>query len=135
MGNILIIDDDQSFTSLLNDYIKQYYPYLTVQVCNDPVMALSVIKQGGFDLLLIDLEMPKLDGMKVFAFALETGIDKNRVVILSGRDVDFLHETFPMGTCLAVLNKFEAKQKAVLEMIFGSLNKKAEVKSRQAVEG
>jgi hypothetical protein len=30
-----------------------------------------------------------------------------------------------MGTCLAVLNKYEAKQKAVLDMIFNSLSKKA----------
>jgi hypothetical protein len=30
-----------------------------------------------------------------------------------------------MGTCLAVLNKFEARQKAVLDMIFNSLHKKA----------
>ena len=135
MGNILIIDDDQAFTTILDSYIQQYYPYLTVKVCNDPVTALAVIRQGGLDLLLIDLEMPKLDGMKVFSYALDAGVDKNRIVILSGRDVDFLHETFPMGTCLAVLNKFEAKQKAVLEMIFGSLNKKAEVKSRQAEGG
>lgn len=135
MGNILIIDDDQGFTNILDAYIQQYYPYLTVKVCNDPVTALAVIKQGGLDLLLIDLEMPKLDGMKVFAYALDSGVDKNRIVILSGRDVDYLHDTFPMGTCLAVLNKFEAKQKAVLEMIFGSLNKKAEVKSRQTEGG
>lgn len=134
MGNILIIDDDQAFTTVLGAYIQQYYPFLTVTVCNDPVSALAVIKQGELDLLLIDLEMPKLDGMKVFAYALECGVDKNRIVILSGRDVDYLHETFPMGTCLAVLNKFEAKQKAVLEMVFGSLNKKAEARSRQTAE-
>jgi DNA-binding NarL/FixJ family response regulator len=132
MGNILIIDDDQAFTSILDAYIRQYYPYLTVKVCNDPVTALADIRRGGLDLLVIDLEMPTLDGMKVFAYALDAGVDKNRIVILSGRDVDFLHDTFPMGTCLAVLNKFEAKQKAVLEMIFGSLNRKAEVKNRQA---
>jgi hypothetical protein len=29
-----------------------------------------------------------------------------------------------MGTCLAVMNKFEAAQKAVLDMIFNSLQSK-----------
>jgi len=29
-----------------------------------------------------------------------------------------------MGTCLAVLNKFEARQKTVLDMILTSLSKK-----------
>ena len=125
MGHILIIDDDQAFTRALDSNIRHYYPRLTVKVCNDPVSALAIIRQGGLDLVLIDLEMPGLDGMKVFAYALDCGIDKNRIVILSGRDVNILHEMFPMGTCLAVLNKFEAKQKAVLERILGSLNRKA----------
>jgi len=30
-----------------------------------------------------------------------------------------------MGSCLAVLNKHEVRQKAVLDMIFSSLSKKA----------
>jgi hypothetical protein len=51
-------------------------------------------------------------------------MDKNRVVIISGRDADFLHELCPMGTCLAVLNKFEARQKTVLDMILISLSRK-----------
>ena len=77
------------------------------------------------DLLLVDLEMPALDGTKIFSFAVSIGMDKNRIVILSGRDSDYLHEQFPMGTCLAVLNKYEVKQKAVLDMIFSSMQRKA----------
>ena len=84
-----------------------------------------MIREGGVDLLLVDLEMPKFDGAKIYRYAMGAGIDKNRIVILSGREADYLHEHFPMGTCLAVLNKYEAKQKAVLSMIFSSLQKKA----------
>jgi hypothetical protein len=72
----------------------------------------------------VDLEMPKLDGTKIFKYATDAGIDKNRIVILSGREADYLHEKFPMGTCLAVLNKYEARQKSVLDMIFSSLQEK-----------
>jgi hypothetical protein len=46
------------------------------------------------------------------------------LVILSGRDADYLHERFPMGSCLAVLNMFEVKQKNVRDMVFRSLQKK-----------
>jgi CheY-like chemotaxis protein len=125
MGKILIIDDDAGFLELLSSYIRQYYPLLDVETCNNPLKGLAAIKHGGLDLLLVDLEMPTLDGIKVFRFATTAGIDKNRIVILSGRDADYLHENFPMGTCLAVLNKYEAKQKAVLDMIFSSLQRKA----------
>ncbi len=124
MGKILLIDDDRAFTDFLAGYIQEIYPLLQVEICNNPVTALQLIKAGGYDLMLIDLEMPTMDGLKVLSFAIQSGIDKNRIVILSGRDADVLHDLCPMGTCLAVLNKFEARQKVVLDMIFSSLQKK-----------
>lgn len=126
MRKILLIDDDPAFTRFLSEYIAENYPLLQVDVCNNPMSALHSIKAGGYDLMLIDLEMPAMDGLKLLKFAVSAGMDKNRIVILSGRDADFLHGICPMGTCLAVLNKFEARQKSVLDMVFNSLNRKAE---------
>jgi len=125
MGKILIIDDDATFLAILSRYIQEYYPLLQVETCTNPVQALAVIREKDLDLLLVDLEMPTLDGAKIYKYATESGIDKNSIVILSGRDADYLHEHFPLGTCLAVLNKFEARQKTVLDMIFSSLQKKS----------
>lgn len=125
MGRILLIDDDPAFTRFLAEYIAENFPLLKVEICNNPMSALHSIKAGGFDLMLIDLEMPAMDGLKLLNFAVSAGMDKNRIVILSGRDADFLHGICPMGTCLAVLNKFEARQKSVLDMIFSSLHRKA----------
>ena len=125
MGRILLIDDDTAFTRFLSEYIADNFPLLKVDICNNPMLGLHFIKLGGYDLMLIDLEMPTMDGLKLLNFAVSSGMDKNRIVILSGRDADFLHEVCPMGTCLAVLNKFEARQKSVLDMVFNSLNRKA----------
>jgi len=125
MGKILIVDDDGVFLQAMQEKINSLYPLLKVQTCTDPFQALALLKQEHFDLLLADLEMPVMDGTKILSFAVSLGMDKNRIVILSGRDSDYLHEQFPMGTCLAVLNKYEAKQKAVLEMILSSMQRKA----------
>ena len=124
MGNILIIDDDLAFTDLLDAYIREICPLLKVEICNNPLTALALIKKGDNELVIIDLEMPALDGMKVYRFAIDAGVDKKRIVILSARDPEYLREFFPMGSCLAVLNKFEARQKEVLGMIFKSIQRK-----------
>jgi CheY-like chemotaxis protein len=124
MGKILIIDDELAFTDLLDSYIREICPLLKVEICNNPLTALVLLKKGDNDLIIIDLEMPTLDGMKVYRFAIEAGIDKKRVVILSARDPEYLREFFPMGSCLAVLNKFEARQKEVLGMILKSIQSK-----------
>lgn len=125
MGRILIIDDDETFSNYLAATIRGSYPLLRVDICSDPLKSLKVIHETMPDFLIIDMEMPTIDGAKIFRYVTADGFDKNRIVILSGRDADYLHEHFPLGTCLAVLNKYEAKQKVVLDMIFSSLQKKA----------
>lgn len=124
MNKVLIIDDDPAFTSLLESYIHEICPLLSVEICNNPLAALTYIKRGDNELILVDLEMPALDGMKVYKYATEAGVQKSRIVILSARDPNYLREFFPMGSCLAVLNKFEAKQKEVLGMILKSIQNK-----------
>lgn len=128
MGKILLIDDDAAFLRLIHEYVEAHYPELDVLTCNDPIKCLVNITES-LDLLLVDLEMPGLDGSKVLAYAVSKGLNKNRIIIISGRDADYLHDRFPMGTCLAVLNKNEGKQKRVLDMVFKSLQKKTASKS------
>jgi DNA-binding response OmpR family regulator len=122
---VLIIDDDAAFVKPLQAYITDRFPGLEVQTCTDPVQGLAAVS-ADLALLLVDLEMPGIDGAKILAYATAKGLDKRRVIILSGRDADYLHQRFPMGCCLAVLNKYEAKQKAVLDMVFGSLQQKSQ---------
>lgn len=125
MKKILIIDDDQLFLNFLADYINQHYPKLEILAFDNALQGLAHITPD-LDLLLLDLEMPELDGGKLLAYATEKGLDCRRIIILSARDADYLHKCFPMGLCLAVLNKHEVRQQAVLDMIFASLHKKAE---------
>ncbi len=124
MGKILMIDDDPAFLRLICEYIEETYPNLEVITCNDPLRCLTKITTD-LDLLLVDLEMPGLDGSKILAYATSIGLNKNKVIIVSGRDADYLHEKFPMGSCLAVLNKHEGKQKRVLDMVFKALQQKS----------
>lgn len=124
MGKVLLIDDDEAFLKLLEEYVAKRYPGLTVLTCNDPIKCLVSITDD-LDLLLVDLEMPGLDGSKILSYAVSKGVSKNRIIILSGHDAEYLHDRFPMGSCLAVLNKYEGKQNDALDMIFRSLQQKS----------
>ncbi len=123
MGKILIIDDDQAFLDFLGGYIRRYYPVFQVQTSTNPILALKSIGKE-LDLLIVDLEMPNMDGNKIIKYAIEIGVSKSRIILISSHDAEYLHDHFPMGTCLAVMNKYEAGQKAVLDMILTSLQKK-----------
>lgn len=123
MANVLIIDDNKAYLNFIRAYVKANFPALQVETCNNAIQGLAAIS-ARLDLLLLDLEMPDMDGKKLLAYAIKLGLNKNRIIILSAHSADFLHQQFPMGSCLAVLNKHEARQKAVLDMIFSSLQTK-----------
>jgi len=123
MQKVLMIDDDQAFLDYIDTYVNERYPSLEFTTCLDPVRVLAAIN-ADLSLLLLDLEMPGLDGGKLLTYAVDKGVRRSRIIILSGRDAEYLHKQFPMGSCLAVLNKHEVRQKTVLDMIFSSLQEK-----------
>ena len=123
----ILVLDDELFMLKLHAQMLANLGFASVSTAQSGHEALAKMdeEKEAPDLILLDLSMPAMDGLKLLRFAVAAGMDKNRIVILSGRDADFLHEICPMGTCLAVLNKFEARRKSVLDMVFNSLNRKA----------
>jgi CheY-like chemotaxis protein len=119
-GAVLLIDDDQNFLDLMQERLRVDYPELTVLACSDPLACLSKIT-AELRLLLVDLEMPGIDGAKVLSYATAAGLNKNRIIVLSAHDAEYLHKRFPLGSCLAVLNKHEARQQEALDMVLRAL--------------
>ncbi len=123
MKRLLYVDDDPAMLKELSRHIRENFPGIETITCQDPIKALSLI-DNSLDLLVIDLEMPAVDGKKLLMYATSLGLDKKKIIIISGRDADYLHEAIPMGLCLCVLNKHDASQKAVLDMVLTALEKK-----------
>jgi DNA-binding response OmpR family regulator len=62
MNKILIIDDDQELTELLAAYLKQQG--FDVYIENSPLNGLESLKRTTYDLLLLDVMMPEIDGFE-----------------------------------------------------------------------
>lgn len=63
MANILIVDDDQSIRRSLRDILE--FEKFTVEEATDGFDGLAKVKKKDFDLVLLDIKMPKMDGMDV----------------------------------------------------------------------
>jgi two-component system, OmpR family, response regulator ChvI len=61
---ILIVDDEPDITLTLRIGLEE--DEFEVYTFNDPVEALSNFKVGYYDLLLLDIKMPKMDGFKLY---------------------------------------------------------------------
>lgn len=60
---VLIIDDSALIRSLLTEIINQQHDLEVVGAAPDPLIAREMIKQKNPDVLTLDVEMPKMDGL------------------------------------------------------------------------
>ena len=118
---VVLVDDSPLYAeSWRAIFACRYGDRVRFEAYQDPVEAIRALGPD-VDLLLVDLEMPVLDGRKVATIAQERGVPRKRIVIVSGHDADELHRLFAPGDCLAVINKSEAQQQSAFLMILDSL--------------
>ena len=118
---VVLVDDSPAYAaSWRGIFADRYGDRVAFEAYQDPVAALARLGPD-VDLLLVDLEMPVLDGRSVARLARERGVSERKIVIVSGHDADELHSLFPQGACLAVINKTEAQQQSAFLMILDSV--------------
>ena len=121
---VVIVDDSNAFCDLWANIMEERYgANAKVETYRHPYDALPAIDET-IDLLLVDLEMPGMDGKKFVSYAREKGVSPRRIIVTSSHSADELHERFRIGETMAVINKTEARQQEAFLMILDSVMKK-----------
>jgi DNA-binding NtrC family response regulator len=81
MAKILIVDDERAIRSTLKEILE--YENHQVEEAVDGAEGWEKIRNGGFDILLSDIKMPKMDGTELLEKVLAQGIDCP-VIMISG---------------------------------------------------
>jgi two-component system OmpR family response regulator len=63
MIKILMIEDDLELAEILTEFLEQFDFHVTTE--DDPFKALSILKLEPFDLVILDLTLPGMDGLEV----------------------------------------------------------------------
>ena len=63
MKRILIVEDDLSIAQLQRDYLE--LAGFEVKICSDGVSGLNAIKENQYDLLILDVMLPKISGLDI----------------------------------------------------------------------
>ncbi|MGI0019875.1 MAG: response regulator transcription factor [Nitrososphaera sp.] len=94
-ARILIVDDEEDITSILKAGLEQ--AGFEVRTENEPLQVLKDFKPGMYDMVLLDVRMPDIDGFTLYEKMRE--IDRRiRVCFLTAFDVaylDLFKEKFP----------------------------------------
>jgi CheY-like chemotaxis protein len=100
---ILVIDDDDSLTSLLRDYLKQRGH--EVFVANSGMEGLRRAESLKPDLITLDIMMPNMDGINVLSMLKTNELTKNiSVILISVAGETYYEKGLKLGA-VAVLKK------------------------------
>ena len=98
---ILIVDDDPDITftfkkGLEAENEKNNKAFFKVYTHNNPLSALSEFKPDFYDLILIDINMPKMDGIELSNKILELDANVKICLVTAGEsNIEVLRELYP----------------------------------------
>lgn len=82
---VLVVDDEKTLTDMIAETLKQFPIFKSVLVSYDGADALRKLSNQKFDIVVLDLGMPKLDGIELLNHLEdESRLGKTKVIIISG---------------------------------------------------
>ena len=120
--NILVVDDDVEFLSVMQMYLKEIG---FVQTASSGRRAVQLAQQAHFDVILLDLEMPIMDGPKTLAHLrnLDACINVPVIMITGKNDRNAVMNSLALGIDGYLLKPVSKQQ--VIETVNAVLEKKS----------
>lgn len=87
-AKILIIDDDPDINNLFKIFLE--HDDYKIDAYTNPIDALYYFEKDKYDLILLDLKMPEIDGIAMFQALKKT--DENVIICLITADISYLEQ-------------------------------------------
>ncbi len=95
MYKILILEDDELFAQTLEDFLEE--ENFEVDIANDGEEALELNYNNNYDLYLLDINVPKLNGLELLKELRGSGDKTATIFLTSYKDKDTLEQGFLSG--------------------------------------
>ena len=115
---VLMVDDNVNMTGMIKDYSKKNKMIEISDVCHDGEEAIENIKKNKYDLLLLDLIMPKKDGIGVLEELKKLNLDMKIIVLSSYDSAEVIRDVSEYGINYYMLKPFDLVdlEKRVLDL-------------------
>ncbi|MBI3195036.1 MAG: response regulator [Ignavibacteriae bacterium] len=93
--NVLVVDDEEALRTVLSgELVNEGY---NVGTAADGDEAIAIIKQQPFDIVLLDIKMPKVDGFEVLKFIKKDYPDIKVIMLTAFADLKNAIESKKLG--------------------------------------
>ena len=92
---VLVVDDEK----LIRDVIKEYLllEKIEVEEASNGEEALNKVKQENFDIIIMDIKMPGINGIKALELIKNENPNKEIIMLTAYDDFEFVHKVLVLG--------------------------------------
>lgn len=118
---VLVVDDNVALVDMIKEYFSSNKNICISEVAYDGLEAMDIIenKQNNYDVVILDLIMPKKDGMYVLEEMRNKQIEKKVIISTSYNASDIIREVSEYGVNYFILKPFELSdlEKRIMESV------------------
>ena len=118
--SIVIIDDEVEILDMLSRFLNRN-PNFSVQTFSNPVSALSSINNNTkYDLVLLDIMMPQMNGLDVLEKLKDMNSDQKVIMMTAYSTLDKVLKSHKIGATNYIMKPFsslDALEKKVVEVL------------------
>jgi CheY-like chemotaxis protein len=104
---ILILDDEQDLLEIYQEILARLPSQPDIKTARSGHEAMSMLEMEPFDLLLVDINMPQMDGFQVLAIVRRRFPSLRTVMITAASDEDYRARAYSIGVDLYIENALE----------------------------
>jgi DNA-binding response OmpR family regulator len=105
---ILLVEDDEFIGEMIKDYFEMQGN--RVDYYNSPKKALEEIYPASYDIFLIDINMPEMDGYEFYNELKNYASDVPVIFITAYSDIDHVEKAFELGAADYIKKPFDLKE-------------------------
>jgi len=116
---VLIVDDEREILSMLSRYFNRSGDF-DVTTQTNPVLAIDNLKNTSYDIVLLDIMMPQMNGLDALEKIMEINKKQKVIMMTAYSTLDKVLKSHKHGATHYVMKPFDslgALEKKVLEVI------------------
>lgn len=97
MYEVMIVEDDPMVAMINKQYVNQNPHFHVCQVCRDGGAALDFLRKNTVHLTILDLYMPKIDGLTLLHKIREEDLKTSVIMVTAANDGDSIEKALELG--------------------------------------
>jgi DNA-binding NtrC family response regulator len=106
---VAVVDDETEILGMIDKFLKRSGKY-DVTVYSNPLHLLDSISSNQYDLILLDIMMPQMNGLDVLEKVIENNSDQKVIMMTAYSTLDKVLKSHKQGATHYLMKPFESLQ-------------------------